>query len=316
MSDYSFSTFWHGPAMTAMEKACLSSFAARGHKVYVYSYQDLSGLPEGVERRDARDVVEEKYLNAYIVKGRSSIAHFSDLFRLALMQHDRTFWIDADMVLLPRTFDWDLSNRLMAKEEDAKICAGILYIPQTDPALSTLVENCKARTGEIQYSATNIDLYFGTLGRDNVLNAAPTPDVFYPVHFDEFWKVFLPEYRDECMALSRNAYTLHLWNNLVEQAGIWKEFAPPKGSYLDYVFEQAGVLHHFKDTYPEKVMRNIITNWVARNGENIGFVRLSGLIVGSIKNTLRRRIKKDFNDRLLEKQKPLSYLARTKSAIV
>ncbi len=295
--------------MTAMERACLSSFAARGHKVCLYSYEPVQGAPEGIELRSAHDVVDQKFLMSYIVKGRPSIAHYTDLFRLAVVKHDETFWIDADMVMLDKPFDWDVQKRLTPKEEEKRICSGISHFPQNDPMLPILIDKCKALAGPIHYNDTNFTLYFDVLGKDNVLSQAPTPDVFYPVHFDEFWKVFLPEFKDECQSLSRNAYTLHLWNNLVEQAGIWKQFAPPKGSYLDHVFEQAGVLHYFKDTYPEKVMRNIITNWVSRNGENIGFVRLSGLVLGSIKNTLRRRIKKDFNDRLLEKQKPLSYLA-------
>ena len=310
MSALSFSTFWYGPSLSALDRACLASFAARGHTVNLYSYAPIPDLPQGVILRDAREVVEESYILAYIVNGKPSVSNFTDLFRFALFRHEQTIWIDTDLVLLGKPFAWDMSKRLIAKEDEANICAAIMHIPQEDPVLAPLVEHCKGMTGVIRWAEFSKFAMVERMGRENILRDAPEPDVFYPVHYDEFWKVFLPEYRDECAALARNAQTLHLWNNLVEECGIWKDFGPPEGSYLHHVLEQAGVLHCFKDFYPEKVMRALVTNFVlSRTGERLGFVRLARLVPHALKTTFRHRVLKDFTHDYLGWQKRKSYLA-------
>ena len=40
-------TFWHGP-MDALRQTCLRSQLAAGHKVTVYSFEPIPGLPDGV----------------------------------------------------------------------------------------------------------------------------------------------------------------------------------------------------------------------------------------------------------------------------
>src|SRR5881397_2874734 len=45
-------TFWHGP-MDALRQTCLRSQLAAGHKVTVYSFDTIRGLPAGVGNADA-----------------------------------------------------------------------------------------------------------------------------------------------------------------------------------------------------------------------------------------------------------------------
>ena len=49
--------FWHGP-FSPYEALCLSSFVAAGIAVELFSEAPVSGLPAGVTRRNARDILD------------------------------------------------------------------------------------------------------------------------------------------------------------------------------------------------------------------------------------------------------------------
>ena len=105
--------------------------------------------------------------------------------------------------------------------------------------------------------------------------------MFYPVHYDDYYKVFLPAYYDECVSLCRSATTLHLWNNLVVKMGLFKKIGPPVGSYLHRVFEKTGINERFSEFYPEAVMKVMIYNAVIKIGEGAGIKRVLSLVVPS-----------------------------------
>ena len=49
-------SFWHGP-MSWLEALSIASFRRQGHRVEVYSYDPVEGLPEGAIARDAAEVL-------------------------------------------------------------------------------------------------------------------------------------------------------------------------------------------------------------------------------------------------------------------
>ena len=83
-------TFWHGP-LDALRLTCLRSQVAAGHKVTVYSFDPLAGLPDGVGNAEAEAILP----HAFSEKLRPSqpdgswrdwtILQFSDFFRMRLM---------------------------------------------------------------------------------------------------------------------------------------------------------------------------------------------------------------------------------------
>ena len=48
-------TFWHGP-LDALRLTCLRSQVGAGHKVTVYSFDPLTGLPDGVGNAEAEAI--------------------------------------------------------------------------------------------------------------------------------------------------------------------------------------------------------------------------------------------------------------------
>jgi len=53
-------TFWHGP-LDALRLTCLRSQVAAGHKVTVYSFDPLPGLPEGVGNAEAEAILPHAF---------------------------------------------------------------------------------------------------------------------------------------------------------------------------------------------------------------------------------------------------------------
>jgi hypothetical protein len=284
-----FATFWAGSRISAYEAACLSSFSRLGYQMTVYSYAPIDNLPAGVSSRSALEIVDERYMSAFLIKGVPSLSHFSDLFRYRLFQTTDAIWVDSDMYLL-REFETELPSTLLARESEDELCGAIMRLSRADQALARLVKRTEAVAGrELVWGATGPRLLTEVFG-SRVLKASFGPETFFPVHYDEFWKVFLPRYRDECAELCRRANTLHLWNNVVGKVGVWKDVLPPPGSYLHEQFVANGMTDLFQGVFPADVMENVIDNYRMRMSGAFGDItKLARLAIpGLRRRTLRR----------------------------
>ncbi len=77
-------TLWIGGALSWMEQLCLKSFVDQGQKITLFSYEDIPNVPEGVIRRDGREILDTDNFMKYEKK--DSFALFADLFRLHMIQ--------------------------------------------------------------------------------------------------------------------------------------------------------------------------------------------------------------------------------------
>jgi hypothetical protein len=130
-------TFWHGP-MDALRQTCLRSQLAAGHKVTVYSFDPIPGLPDGIGNADAEAVLP----HAFSEKLRPpqpdgswrdwTILQFSDFFRMRLMTQRAGIWLDADVLLL-KPVEIDPAKPYFAWERPRQIGNSVLYFPPDDP---------------------------------------------------------------------------------------------------------------------------------------------------------------------------------------
>lgn len=293
MARKSVSTFWHGAAPSNYEKACLLSFAGHGFEVVLYSFQPIVGLPDKIDNRDASAIDGGALLDRFIYRGKPNLQHYSDLFRMKLLASQDTTWIDSDVVLLDaeRFLAPDL---IIGKEDESIICNAVLRIDSTDSMLGEIVGQIEGMADtELRWGETGHVILMNAVARhrrERELNAAET---FYPIHWHEFWKPFLPEFADECAELSAKAATLHLWSNLITQMGVYKRIGPPEESFLHRALAKSGALSAFDDFYPADVMYRMAENWVARDGEDLGVKRVLRLVGSSIVNTYQRKIRRD-----------------------
>lgn len=280
-----FATFWHGDELSPYELACLLSFINQKHDLVIYTYGRIRNLPESLPVRDAREIIAPDSMQLFAVGGKPSVSHFTDYFRFVMFTKTDRIWVDTDIILLKR-FTQDGKRNLMGRETPTSVCTAVLHLDPADPRLAQMIARVETlSTRRLKWGDTGPRLLTSTYGMSDGLPES----VFYPVHFDDYYKVFLAQYRDECERLCADATTLHLWNNLVVKMGLFKAIGPPQGSYLHAVFERVGVLDLFTTFYPEAVMKTMIHNAVDKLGEDAGIRKLVRLVGPSLRSTIGRR---------------------------
>jgi hypothetical protein len=140
-------TFWHGP-MDALRQTCLRSQVAAGHKVTVYSFDPIPGLPDGVGNAEAEAVLPHSFSERLRPPEPDgswrdwTILQFSDFFRMKLMAQRAGLWLDADVLLLKRVAI-DPAKPYFAWERPRQLGNSVLYLPPDDPivlAFEDLIE--------------------------------------------------------------------------------------------------------------------------------------------------------------------------------
>ena len=108
-----------------------------GHHVRLYTYDEVTGVPDGVELCNATEILPETEL---IHERTGSPAPHADLFRYRLMaQSDRTIWADTDAYCRApmRTYE----GHLHGWESPGDINVGVLSLPQDSATLAALIEH-------------------------------------------------------------------------------------------------------------------------------------------------------------------------------
>ena len=290
-TDVSFATFWAGRRLSGYEASCMASFVHHGYRLVAYSYDRIENLPDGVEPGDAVAIVAPDNLQRFLIRGRPNLSHFSDLFRYRLFSLTPHIWVDADMIMM-RPLPAGAWDKLLAREEKRMICGAIMRLDPKNPQLNELIRRTEAlRDRDLYWGATGPQLLTATFSHDDLLGAAHPPELFFPIHYNDFWMAFLPECREACERMAVGASTVHLWNDRVVGLGVWKRLAPPEGSFLHACFAQSGSWQ-FDDVYPAEVMRAMVHNWRIRcEGGEIGLGQWSRKMWPSLKLTVRRRLK-------------------------
>jgi hypothetical protein len=137
-------TFWHGP-LDGLRQTCLRSQVAAGHKVTVYSFDSVPGLPDGVGNAEAEAILPHAFSERLRPPQPDgswrdwTILQFSDFFRMRLMAENAGLWLDADVLLL-KPVELDSAKPYFAWERPRQLGNSVLYLPPRDPIV-TAFEN-------------------------------------------------------------------------------------------------------------------------------------------------------------------------------
>jgi hypothetical protein len=253
-------SLWVGDRLGYIEQLCLASAIAIGHPFTLYSYtaEALRGVPDGVELRDAREVMPEDKLVSYSDSG--SFALGANFFRYALLAKGLGYWVDMDFCFLkpldfdqPYVFGWEFENwinnallRIPAQSDMARDLCGL---PRTNwrppwfgPKRSLLYYWARLTKGDVRVE----DLPWGTFSsglvtyvakKHGVAAQAQNPSVFYPVRWKDARLLFGPAAAIE-ESITPDTRAVHMWRSrLIGLA----EKPPPRGSYLDVVCRRYGI---------------------------------------------------------------------------
>ena len=110
---------------------------AAGHKVTVYSFDPLAGLPDGVGNAEAEAILPHAFSERLRPPQPDgswrdwTILQFSDFFRMRLMAERAGLWLDADVLLL-KPVEIDPAKPYFAWERPRQLGNSVLYLPSDD----------------------------------------------------------------------------------------------------------------------------------------------------------------------------------------
>ena len=264
-----FASFWHG-TLNPFAYACLASFPEAGASVRVFSYDPRLDLPPGVRLEDAKAICpDESLVRRFIANGKPSIATFADFFRYQMMRERDYCWVDTDILCLTKpAFSND--DLIFCRQADAVgtglVNNAVLRLPPSHPALAELAATAEA--------AIDVDQRWGAIGpflltpvliKYGLYDRALDSHLCYPVEPEQFWKLFLPSYRDWADEAARGAAFMHLWSEAIVWGGYDFWACPPAGSYLHEAFRRVGAFPRFRRIASEEEVLRLMAKPIAQS---------------------------------------------------
>lgn len=218
MSD-AIQSLWIGPALSAMERLSLASFVANGHRVHLYSYEPVGGVPDGVELRDANTILPRSRIFRYA--DHDTVSGFSNFFRYKLLLDRGGWWVDTDVVCL-KPFDFE-GEHVFASEiskEAPVVTSCVIRAPAGSPAMRRAWDICDASDPDsLRWGETGPRLC-GDVVRELALDSCvQPPPVFCPIPYHRWRDVLDPEATPSI----DGAHAIHLWNELWRRSGASKD---------------------------------------------------------------------------------------------
>jgi hypothetical protein len=235
MPDRIVRSFWHGK-FSPYEALCLSSFVAAGIEVELFSETAIAGLPQGVTCRDAREILDQPVaFYRHEFDGPSPALH-ANHFRYALLETLGGWWVDTDVLLLGTALP--AADIFLARQLDQTLNNSVMRFPPAHPLIKVARQRAATGLENARWGDTGPKLL-------TELQPALAPDVpimssqtTYAIGPDEFQKFLLPDARNEVDERTADSTFVHLWNEMWRKAGVPKNIAPPKGCWLDRMFER------------------------------------------------------------------------------
>lgn len=255
-------TLWIGGRLSWMEQLCLKSFVDAGQKITLFSYDEIPNVPEGVIRRDGRDILDTDNFLKYEKK--DSFALFADLFRLHMIRAcPGMIWVDTD-VYCHRPMDYDsdyvmgfelpgeqrVNNAVLGLPADSAILADMLDFvsdlfaipPFLKPGLRAEYEAAAKAGTPVHVSQQPWGVWGPMMITHFVhkhgLAAKVQPlEAFYPITFPERTR-FLRRAKRVDARLTKATTALHLWASNKRELGLRFDGIPAKGSWLAEALER------------------------------------------------------------------------------
>ena len=127
---------WVEGPLSFLEQLCIVSFLDAGQHVKLYTYKDVSNVPDGVEICDAQIILPSEEFVTHTRTG--SVAPHADKFRYRMLaQEPDLIWADTDAYCVkPFTTDNDHFHGWLG---DNEINNGVLRLPTDSPVLLDLI---------------------------------------------------------------------------------------------------------------------------------------------------------------------------------
>jgi hypothetical protein len=258
-------TLWIGGSLSWLEQLCLKSFVDQGQKITLFSYEPIPNVPEGVIRRDGREVLDTDNFLKYEKK--DSFALFADLFRLHMIAcNPGMIWVDTDVYChRPMVYDEDhvmgfelpggqrVNNAVLGLPANGALLQAMLDYTADPFAIPPFIKPSlqddyrkAAALGEPVHVSQQPWGVWGPMMVTHFTHALGLAekvqplDAFYPVPFPDRLK-FLRPASVVARLLTERTTALHLWASNKRELGLRHHGLPPEGSFLDMLVKRHGI---------------------------------------------------------------------------
>lgn len=224
---------WIGSSLKESHDLSIRSFLAWGHPYHLYVYEDVAGVPRGVELFDAREILPREKVFAYRVgPGKGSFSAVSNLFRYLLLYKNGGWWVDSDLICL-RPLDlahpYVFATETLGLEQDKTLASCAIRVPPRSEVMRYCVD---------QASKMNPDtLEWGQAGprllHEAVMSLGlghyQTPSWYFnPLPWTEFHRITGP---GSSAMLPRQGYAVHLYNEMFRRHQLRLDCCHPTSLY-------------------------------------------------------------------------------------
>lgn len=217
---------WIGETLSKMEQLSIASFLGQGYEFHLYTYGEVSGVPEGTVVRDAGAVLPASRIFFY--PHEQFYGAFANLFRYKLLLENGGWWADVDMVCV-RPFDF-ASEYVFASEaapDGAVPTNGLLRVPAGSAIMAEACEICESKDpGQLSWGETGSKLLRELVGRHGLAGFVQPPEVFCPIPWDRWEGALDPAVSWRFGASTRG---VHLWRQMWRRAGTDTDGSYPPG---------------------------------------------------------------------------------------
>ena len=258
-------TLWIGGALSWMEILCLKSFVDAGQKITLFSYEDIPNVPEGVIRRDGREIIDTDNFMKYEKK--DSFALFADLFRLHMIKAcPGMIWIDTDVYChAPMTYESDyvfgfelpgderVNNAILGMPADSALLEAMISFTNDHYAIPEFLKpklQEEYRAAAAQGAPVHVSQQpWGVWGpmmvthfvhKLGLLDKVQPMEAFYPVPFPERTRMIRKAEKVEARFTPATT-AVHLWASNKRELGLRFNGVPRAGSYLAKILEKHGI---------------------------------------------------------------------------
>ncbi len=236
-------TFWTGPVLSYYEILSLKSLVATGARVFVYTYEKDLEVPDGVELVDASDILSGDVHEFRHANGDKSLALHSDLFRYAVLQRYGGWYADLDIICLKDKLPD--AKTYFAFMADKLLNSAILKFPAHSAFMDSIMKEAWQTLPEAGMAFTDAarvsvgpTLFTRMIYEQGMDHLVLPKSKAYELAYHETMVFFDPAKCEATMARLAGSDFTHLWNEEWRMIRIPKNFGPPKGSFLDAMFER------------------------------------------------------------------------------
>ena len=266
--DPNIQSLWIGGELSNLEILSMKSFLHNNHNYYLYTYNNIPNVPEGVIVKDGNDILPESEIFRY---KNGSVSAFSNVFRYKMIFDKGGYWVDTDLICLKYfdfTDEYILSCEPINGYQQSKLNPCIMKAPRLSIPMFEGFKICLNNKQNVLDGKIEWDL-----GPSSLLNVVKNLNL---IDYVKPWKVFnLFEpsdwyagilsskkvkdftqkhnfnvkhlYYNDINSLPKENYAVHFYNE------IWRN---SEGLNKNYKFEEGCLYEQLKEKYNVKTLSN------------------------------------------------------------